>query len=90
MVDLPAPIIPTSTIDRVPSAAVISASWDVLAVAGEAASDIENSVAAGIAAFRATYTTPADTVARDSCNRRGNMLVVSLAIPDDFNGYFAA
>ena len=32
MVDLPAPIMPTSTTERVPSAAVISASWDVLAL----------------------------------------------------------
>jgi hypothetical protein len=29
-----------------------------------------------MAAFRATYTTPADTVARDSCNEGANMLVV--------------
>jgi len=43
-----------------------------------------------MAAFRATYTTPADTVARDSCNGSGNMLVVSQHDPDDFNGYFAA
>jgi hypothetical protein len=40
MVDLPAPIIPTSTTERVPSAAVISASWDVPAPADEAVSDI--------------------------------------------------
>ena len=33
MVDLPAPIIPTSTTERAPSAAVISASWVVLALA---------------------------------------------------------
>ena len=33
MVDFPAPIIPTSTIERVPSAAMISASWDVLTLA---------------------------------------------------------
>jgi hypothetical protein len=39
--------------------------------------------------FRATYTTPADTVARDSCNEGANMLVVvesNPAIPYDFNG----
>ena len=41
MVDLPAPIMPTSTIERVPSAAVISASWGVLAGAGEAVSGIK-------------------------------------------------
>ena len=34
------------------------------------------SIAAGIAAFRATYTTPADTVARETCNGGANMLVV--------------
>jgi hypothetical protein len=41
MVDLPAPIMPTSTTERVPSAAVISASWDALALAGGAVSGIE-------------------------------------------------
>jgi hypothetical protein len=41
MVDLPAPIMPTSTSERVPSAAAISASWDALAPAGEAVSGIE-------------------------------------------------
>src|SRR5258705_12742477 len=40
MVDLPAPIMPTSTTERVPSAEVISASWDVLAPAGVAVSGI--------------------------------------------------
>ena len=35
MVDLPAPIIPTSTTDRVPSAAIISASWVALVLVGE-------------------------------------------------------
>src|SRR5258708_23034117 len=40
MVDLPAPIMPTSTTERVPSAEVISASWDVLAPAGVAVSSI--------------------------------------------------
>ena len=37
----------------------------------------------------ATYTTPADTVARDSCKEAANMLVVvasNPAIPYDFNG----
>jgi hypothetical protein len=41
MVDLPAPIMPTSTTERAPSAAMISASWDALALAGEAVSGIE-------------------------------------------------
>jgi hypothetical protein len=41
MVDLPAPIMPTSTTERVPSAAEISASWDALALAGETVSGIE-------------------------------------------------
>ena len=40
MVDLPAPIMPTSTTDRVPSAVVISASREVLALAGVAVSGI--------------------------------------------------
>src|SRR5258708_33403584 len=40
MVDFPAPIMPTSTTERVPSAEVISASWDVLAPAGVAVSGI--------------------------------------------------
>jgi hypothetical protein len=40
-VDLPAPIMPTSTIERAPSARDISASWDALAPAGEAVSDID-------------------------------------------------
>jgi hypothetical protein len=39
-----------------------------------------------MAAFRATYTTPADTVARETCNGGANMLVLGLGIPDDFNG----
>jgi hypothetical protein len=34
-----------------------------------------------MAAFRATYTTPADTVARDSCNGLANMLVVKPGYP---------
>jgi hypothetical protein len=36
--------------------------------------------------FRVTYTTPADTVARDSCNGGANMVVVGFGHPDDFNG----
>jgi hypothetical protein len=40
MVDLPAPIIPTSTIERWPKAAVTSASWVALAAFGKMASDI--------------------------------------------------
>jgi hypothetical protein len=42
MVDLPTPIIPTSTIDRAPSAAMISASWVALALAGEVVSGIDS------------------------------------------------
>src|SRR3954447_5342181 len=41
MVDLPAPIMPTSTTERIPSAAVISASKDAVGLAGETASGIE-------------------------------------------------
>ena len=40
MVDLPAPIMPTSTTERVPSAEMISASWEVLALAGAPVSGI--------------------------------------------------
>jgi hypothetical protein len=67
---------PTSTIERVPSAAMISASWDALAPADGAVSDIDIAQSPRMAVFRATYTTPADTVARDSCNGTSNMLVV--------------
>jgi hypothetical protein len=40
MVDLPAPIMPTSTTDRAPSMAVISASGVTVVLAGEAISGI--------------------------------------------------
>ena len=83
MVDLPAPIMPTSTTERDPSADVMSASWEMLAAACEAVSGIQNSVAAGIAAFHVTYTTHGNDQARGSCNRQGNMLEVRRAYPDD-------
>jgi hypothetical protein len=83
MVDLPAPIMPTSTTERVPSADVMSASWEVLVVAGKAYSGIKKLCRRKLVTFHATYTTPADTVARDSCNRQGNMLEVRRAYPDD-------
>jgi hypothetical protein len=55
---------PTNTTERVPSADVMSVSWEVLGVAGKAVSGIKkSSVATGIAAFHATYTTPADRLA---------------------------
>src|SRR5260221_11035056 len=76
MVDLPAPIMPTSTTERVPSAVVISASWDALLPADEAVSGIDLLNCRKMAAFRATYTTPADAVARDSCNGGANTLGV--------------
>ena len=80
MVDLPAPIMPTSTTERRPSADVMSASWVGLAWAGAAVSDIENSVDfAGFARGCDTYTTPIDAPARGSCHGDGNML-------DDFIG----
>ena len=83
MVDLPAPIIPTSTTERGPSAAAISASWDALALAGESISDIssEPQLTAADAAFRVTYTTPASGLARDSCNGLANMVVVTVGSP---------
>jgi hypothetical protein len=62
MVDLPAPIMPTSTMERVPSAAVISASWKVLVVAGKTVSDIKAHLLR-ICRVRRHHTTPADTVA---------------------------
>ena len=43
MVDLPAPIMPTSTTERLPRADVMSASWVGLVCAGAAVSDIKNS-----------------------------------------------
>jgi hypothetical protein len=43
-------------------------------------------VARKIAVFRATYTTPTDGLARDSCNEGGNMLVVGPPVWLDFNG----
>ena len=81
MVDFPAPIIPTSTTERVPRAAVISASWDPPTPAVGTVSDIDRSAATELRRFGATYTTPADTVARDSCNRGANMLVVRVSYP---------
>src|SRR5260370_33287597 len=77
MVDLPAPIMPTSTTERVPSAVVISASWDALLPADEAVSGIDLLNCRKMAAFRATYTTPADAVARDSCNGGAEQLAVA-------------
>src|SRR5882757_4609672 len=80
MVDLPAPIIPTSTIDRGPSAAVMSASRLGLVGAGTAVSDIKKLGYRGrFVRIRVIYTTPGDTVTSNSCNRAGNML-------DDFIG----
>jgi hypothetical protein len=64
---------PTSTSERVPSAAEIWASWDAMGLAGAVISDISWLVAAD-AAFHATYTTLADTVARESCHGEANML----------------
>ena len=46
--------------------------------AGEAVSGIDWLCCRGIAAFCATYTTLADTVARISCNGEANMLVVPI------------
>ena len=70
----------TSTIERRPRAAARSASWGVLAGAGAALSDIKNSVCfADFPRSGATYTTPDDALARDSCKPAGNML-------DDSNG----
>jgi hypothetical protein len=77
---------PTSTTERVPSAAVMSASGDAMGPAVEAVSGIELAHSPPRATFRATYTTPADTVARETCNGGANMLVLGLGIPDDFNG----
>jgi hypothetical protein len=56
---------------------MISASWDVLA-AGRTVSGIELLFSPRMAAFSATYTTPADTLARETCKGVANMLVVGL------------
>jgi hypothetical protein len=57
----------------------MSASGDVLALAGEVISGISGSGNGGFGHSRSTYTTPADTHARGSCNGEANML-------DAFNG----
>ena len=71
MVDLPAPIIPTSTTERAPSAAVISASWVALALAGEAVSGIAFARSPQECGVPRDHTTPADTVARELLQRNG-------------------
>jgi hypothetical protein len=56
---------------------MISASWVAVVLAGKAVSGIELAQSPlQMAALRATYTTPADAVARDSCKEAANMLVV--------------
>ncbi|WP_426443541.1 hypothetical protein [Bradyrhizobium genosp. P] len=70
---------PTSTIDRRPSAAVMSASRVGVVGAGTAVSDIKKLGYRMICRVSVTYTTPGDTVTSDSCNRAGNMM-------DDFIG----
>jgi hypothetical protein len=59
MVDLPAPIMPTSTTERVPSAAVIWAYWDGPPLAGEAFSGMSSLDGRGCGIPR-NYTTPTD------------------------------
>jgi hypothetical protein len=61
----------------------MSVSWEALVVAGKAVSGIKELYRHILAVFHATYTTPADSLARDSCNGQGNMLVVRRAHPDD-------
>ena len=58
MVDLPAPIMPTSTTERFPSAAAISASWGGWRRPVRRSRTSKALVVAGFAAFRVTYTTP--------------------------------
>ena len=85
MVDLPAPIMPTSTTERIPSAAVISASGEA-GLTGEAVSGIDYAQFTALCGVRATYTTPADTVARDFLQRQGEHVGSRATIPDDLNG----
>jgi hypothetical protein len=59
---------------------MISASGDV-GLAGETVSGIDSAQFAALMRHPLTYTTPANTVARDSCNGKANMLVLSQQIP---------
>jgi hypothetical protein len=75
MVDLPAPIMPTSTTERFPSAATMAASWGALAMAGKMVSDIKNTCKiserqgiAEVCRIPVTYTTPSASVASTSCS----------------------
>ena len=79
IVDLPAPIMPTSTTERPPSAALISASWIIAVLAGETVSGISSLKAVTDAAFRATILPPPIPLLvrrRDPCNGMANMVVV--------------
>jgi hypothetical protein len=71
---------PISTTERVPNAAVISASGDA-GLAGETVSAIDSAQFAALVRHPLTYTTAADTVARDSCNGKANMLVLRRQFP---------
>jgi hypothetical protein len=83
MVDLPAPIIPTSTIERPPKAAEISASWVVaLTALGKIVSDISSIDGRGMWLF-GDHTT---RTAISPCNEISNMVVVNRALAEEFNG----
>src|SRR5215468_9479495 len=77
MVDLPTPIMPTSTIERPASADRMSGSGEL--GAGMAASDMGLSICRQRRHPLATYTTPQGASPEDSCHETANML-------DDFIG----
>jgi hypothetical protein len=84
MVDLPAPIMPTSTTERFPRAATIAASWDTLAITGKTVSDIKNTCNINgrqrineLCRIPVTYTTPCASVASTSCSLYPDMVTAT-------------
>ena len=87
IVDLPAPIMPTSTIERIPSAEVISASWGVLAGTGTAVSDIKKLGCWRIlSAPGQPILPPPIPLPETLATKRGTCRYSGSATPDDFNG----
>src|SRR5215510_8777839 len=77
MVDLPTPIMPTSTIERPASADRMSGSGEL--GAGRAASDMDLAQSAAKGGMSGHLYDPKGALARDSCHETANML-------DDFIG----
>ncbi|GLR83892.1 hypothetical protein GCM10007857_06020 [Bradyrhizobium iriomotense] len=77
MVDLPTPIMPTSTIERPASADRMSGSGEL--AAGMAASDMDLAQFAAKGGMLGHLYDPQRALARDSCHETANML-------DDFIG----